>query len=379
MGYCVNSDDLTPFIVVIIGAYVQCWINIFIFSVASAQSNNDDDNAEKCCKCCRCKCECDKIKSCVAPMIAVTKNLLVIFQIMKIIYVFVLDMIHFNNHLNDFHVSKWQNYNCFVEILMNSSNLKTCGVVSLITMLESYLFKIQRVLNSNPDKQAEVEVVIKDAIALQEPGFIIPNTMVDDLENPVIRHKNIVYQEQSNEEIELLVKYIVHIKQTRGVLPAVYAALTILIFVIMIGISFINVMAGLVCYGLLYFVIICALGMVLILCIASPMLCCIKALCGSTYSGKCLFCPWLVIGWFPSNEMNKYAGGVVFMKWPYGTVTMVLGLLIATLSQTYWYIEDDSWYHALEHVLTERRSLEVYISNINDELQTIVALVTNIF
>lgn len=127
MAFCLLEENLKPFAIIIPGIYIQFWIvTIISYRTNKTRPSQNEELLLN---------EHAEMVSTVAYLPAVSlkskcfnvfKSALKIWQIVSVAGILALDILHFVTHVkNHQELSAWSHYNCMVEIISSSSNLKT--------------------------------------------------------------------------------------------------------------------------------------------------------------------------------------------------------------------------------------------------------------
>lgn len=111
---CIEPESLQPFIFIILGIWIQYWINFII-----DERNNKPKSKEK---------DTGTCKSCWNSFKKVLPTILLLYQIASMLMTFYLDI----TQLRDYHINNYSNswpslaktYNCYTQIIIVSSNAK---------------------------------------------------------------------------------------------------------------------------------------------------------------------------------------------------------------------------------------------------------------
>eukprot|EP01083_Nonionella_stella_P188085 692531_1 len=130
---CVNPAETKPFLVLIPSVFIQFWISSLL-SKGNRNSNSEEDRQDPNRTSINSP-PVDSPSSWKSSCVKTVKNGLKIWQITSIIIIFIMDILDYieskNSHKDR---SGWQHYNCFVQIMLNSSNFKTCLVGGFVTL-----------------------------------------------------------------------------------------------------------------------------------------------------------------------------------------------------------------------------------------------------
>lgn len=119
MGYCLAVTDLKPFLIIFPGLFIQHLISLFILSGKSKHANNEESSPKS-----GWKTKCKRF----------LKLTLIVYQIISMIMVFyfdINDLVIFIKQNNEGSILKllFTDYNCFIQIWVNSPNWKRCGSI----------------------------------------------------------------------------------------------------------------------------------------------------------------------------------------------------------------------------------------------------------
>eukprot|EP01084_Bolivina_argentea_P030602 56663_1 len=323
MAFCVETTNLKPFILIIAGIYIQFWITSFIATIPNESPKNKS-----------------KWSVCKKKMIKIFKIALTIWQIVCIIIVFILDIYDFINYtMDNDHKSntEWRNFNCFVEILVNSSNVKTCfaGFACLLTWF------------------GEIDIM------LQQDALHLSKLLVNQNSNGNIGTWN---------QVKI-------IQKKYGTLFAMLALEYLTLFFVYSAVIFpTHWFPASICYIWVWLSLLAILSYIIVV----PMLI-FTRLCNKCVNvDKYLHYLMCCVGFTTKHDMEHIDEGIAIGKSPFGLITLVVGnVMICTLSQCYWYL-GDSYVNALITVLTERNMI-LYFQNVREKYAKMFRLCTTLF
>ena len=117
MAFCLQDEILKPYVLNVIGIYIQFWVVTFItLKDGMAQIHPEETKSLN-----------DRMprKSFLPTAAVLFKNALRIWQIGSMAAIFFLDIRHFMNHAQlHSNESAWSQYNCYTEIMLSSSNFQ---------------------------------------------------------------------------------------------------------------------------------------------------------------------------------------------------------------------------------------------------------------
>ena len=299
--------------------------------------------------------------------------------------VFVLDIRDFIKYLNDNpNESGWTNFNCYVQILVNSSNLKTCFTGLLFIQLfepnvldsghgdqniDSEITKI----NGDPDGNQEQYV----KLAIQA-GQVNKDRMQGDTRVDSIGEDDINCFKMS------IIKQMV--KQD-GILSAILAVQYQLLYVVIMISLLIHLLPAMICYIWVWLSFICGYG-----CIAYALTACLDCFCGKRIDSmeeekqmcfmSVLFCCLGMPSYEDCEKMEdgKHGHQIVgyIFRSPFGIISfVVMTVIIPCLSTSYWYL-GDTYIDAMGRVLTERK-FGNFIAYSEEQYSSMFRLFTTLF
>eukprot|EP01084_Bolivina_argentea_P297421 512390_1 len=127
MGYCLETHDLAPFTIIVIGILIQYYITTLIQTLKKNPKKEISTDSGKC-------------KSRLKSML---KTALILWQITSLIFVAIFDIKDCIKYLNDNKLNDgWTHYNCLGQIWLTSPNFKRTFPVLVYTMMaNAHLFK----------------------------------------------------------------------------------------------------------------------------------------------------------------------------------------------------------------------------------------------
>ena len=139
MTACLEPQTLQPFVVIIIGIWIQYWVSFLIDQLSknnsqSSQLINKSDN--------------NTCKSCMNKFKLVLPSILLLWQIISMSLNFMVDFNAFYDYYTITDESVFQMYNCYARIIVTSSNFKKAFSLLTTFMVWGYGVCIKHKLNN---------------------------------------------------------------------------------------------------------------------------------------------------------------------------------------------------------------------------------------
>eukprot|EP01084_Bolivina_argentea_P008036 15025_1 len=160
---CVDDAFLIPTWIVCLGIIIQITLNTMIYGINNAQYKSNQ-------LCCAMFSVFSQDKSCQRRMIDCIRILYAVYQIIKMISIFVLDAIQMKQQMH-YMQSGWNKYNCFAEILLYSSNAKSLCINSGI--IDQIVNSIMNIVTVEDLNERDDQVEAYSNTAMRSISFII--------------------------------------------------------------------------------------------------------------------------------------------------------------------------------------------------------------
>lgn len=356
MTFCLQRANLKPFLVILPGIWIQFWITRFI---SSHEKSPDGDRASSLSKC-------SQIRSRMTKGFRMT---LQIWQIPSILGVFALDIIDFvqyiDKHPYETPLSIWFYFNCLVEILINSSNLKTCfsGLAFIQLLNVEPLSSNESVDHIQSQSAAPYVSMNSDSQSTQTAVDALDSEAMAVNNGRTLKHEIQKEWKKGEREMKCFKMSIVkQVYKTRGVLSAVLVVeYQLLYFVIFAVCGCVHVLPSSICYVWVWLSVMCGVG-------------CLQCFFGFSIIGllSCLCSKfndderfWRYLGCLLGLPMENIQDEEPIdlpslIRSPTGNVFFVIGwITIPVLAQCYWYL-GDLYIDALINVITERDTISYF-------------------